>query len=673
MSGSSIVSFWYAGLIVSLMFLTESKDVLNCSSSCGNYKEVIVKYPFQFNDDPEGCGLKAVSFELRCENGRPVYYIDSGRYYVLGIDYDKKYTIRLVDEGIQEGNYSSLPLHLLTPSILRHAQSLSHLHHHHYYYYYDYYDYYYIYWETQFIATIKCDRLPVVEFEEGEYVNLAITNLLTNASSNYILFGTVSLNGNPVKIPEGCGSDSIHITLASSMKWRNSSSSSNVNSSILFYQFHTHLASGFELRWIRVYCHYYFDGRLPGSYTIDNNVDNLYAAYCKANYRISFSERLQLIWLVLYYYISRTLIILAMILGARTLCGWLLLYIYLIYKCRRRHLSMFDAIESFLQTQNNLVPISYSYREIRTMTKRFKIKLGEGGFGCVYKGKLRSGSNVAIKMLEKSNANGQDFINEVATIGRIHHVNVVQLIGFCAQGSKRALVYDFMPNGSLEKYISSSQEGQSSLSCEQMYNISLGIARGIEYLHRGCDMQILHFDIKPHNILLDENFTPKVSDFGLAKLYPIQNSIVSLTAARGTMGYMAPELFYKNIGGISYKADVYSFGMLLIEMAGRRRNLNVNMETLSQIYFPSWIYDQFNEGNELDIGESRVEEVEVEMVKKMVIVAMWCIQLKPSDRPPMNKALEMLEGDLDLLQMPPQPFLTPYYMPNSGESSCRLD
>ncbi|XP_047316307.1 rust resistance kinase Lr10-like [Impatiens glandulifera] len=357
-----------------------------------------------------------------------------------------------------------------------------------------------------------------------------------------------------------------------------------------------------------------------------------------------------------------------MILGARTFCGWLLLSIYLIYKCRRRHLSVFDAIESFLQTQNNLVPISYSYWEIRTMTKWFKNKLGEGGFGSVYKGKLRSGNDVAIKMLENSKANGQDFINEVATIGRIHHVNVVQLIGFCAQGSKRALVYDFMPNGSLEKYITSSQVGQSSLSCEQMYNISLGIARGIEYLHQGCDMQILHFDIKPHNILLDENFTPKVSDFGLAKLYPVQNSIVSLTAARGTMGYMAPELFYKNIGGISYKADVYSFGMLLMEMAGRRRNLNVNMETLSQIYFPSWIYDQFKEGKEVDMGESRVEEVEMvkKMVKKMVIVALWCIQLKPSDRPSMNKALEMLEGGLDLLQMPPKPFLTPYDMPNPG-------
>ena len=113
-----------------------------------------------------------------------------------------------------------------------------------------------------------------------------------------------------------------------------------------------------------------------------------------------------------------------------------------------------------------------------------------------------------------------------------------------------------MPNGSLDKYIFS-QEGSIPLSIEKIYEISLGVGRGIEYLHQGCDMQILHFDIKPHNILLDENFTPKVSDFALAKLYPPNDSIVSLTAARGTLGYMAPELFYENIGGVSYKDDVF--------------------------------------------------------------------------------------------------------------------
>ncbi|KAI8551197.1 hypothetical protein RHMOL_Rhmol06G0166500 [Rhododendron molle] len=321
---------------------------------------------------------------------------------------------------------------------------------------------------------------------------------------------------------------------------------------------------------------------------------------------------------------------------------------------------MFDTIEDFLQSQNNLVPIRYSNSQIRKMTRGFKDKLGEGGYGSVYKAKLRSGYSAAIKVLEKSKANGQEFINEVATIGMIHHANVVRLIGFCATRSKRALVYKFMRNGSLEKYLFS-QEGIISLSCKQMYDISLGVARGIEYLHRGCDMQILHFDIKPHNILLDENFNPKLSDFGLAKLYPTDNSMVSLTAARGTMGYMAPELFYKNIGRVSYKTDVYSYGMLLMEMAGRRRNLNAFADHASQIYFPSWIYDQFKEGKEIEMGE--VVEEEKEMVRKMVITALWCIQMRPNDRPSMNKVVEMLEGNVESLEMPAKPFLTPQEIP----------
>lgn len=328
---------------------------------------------------------------------------------------------------------------------------------------------------------------------------------------------------------------------------------------------------------------------------------------------------------------------------------------------------MYENIEDFLQN-NQLMPVRYSYSDIRKMARGFKDKLGEGGFGSVYKAKLRSGRLVAIKMLGKSKANGQDFINEVATIGRIHHVNVVQLIGFCVEGSKRALVYDFMPNGSLDKHIFS-QQGVISLSCEKMSEISLGVARGIEYLHRGCDMQILHFDIKPHNILLDENFLPKVSDFGLARLCPLDNSIVSLTAARGTPGYIAPEFFYKNIGGVSYKADVYSFGMLLMEMAGKRKNLNVNIEHLSQIYFPTWVFDQLSGGNDLTIGDATEEEKKI--IKKMIIVALWCIQMKPSDRPSMNKVVEMLEGEIESLQMPPKPFLYRQQMPEvvPGDSS----
>jgi len=347
---------------------------------------------------------------------------------------------------------------------------------------------------------------------------------------------------------------------------------------------------------------------------------------------------------------------------------------FLIYKWRRRHLSAYDTVEEFLHTHNNLMPVvRYSYSEIKKMTGAFKEKLGEGGFGCVYKGNLRSGHSAAIKLLGKSKANGQDFINEVATVGRIRHTNVVQLVGFCAEGSKRALVYDFMPNGSLNNFIFS-QERSVSLSWEKLHEISLGVAHGIEYLHRGCEMQILHFDIKPHNILFDENFAPKVSDFGLARLCPANESLKSLTAAGGTIGYMAPELFYKNIGRVSYKADVYSFGMLLLEMAGRRKNLNPLAERFSQIYWPDWVHDQVSNEKAIEIGDGGTEEEE-KIVKKMIIAGLWCIQMNPLNRPAMNEVVEMLEGDMESLQLPPKPvlYLDEKPMNTFGESSSMSD
>ncbi|XP_022856030.1 rust resistance kinase Lr10-like [Olea europaea var. sylvestris] len=129
------------------------------------------------------------------------------------------------------------------------------------------------------------------------------------------------------------------------------------------------------------------------------------------------------------------------------------------------------------------------------------------------------------------------------------------------------------------------------------------------------------------------------------------------------MGYMAPEMFYRNIGRVSYKSDVYSFGMLLMEMASKRRNLNPAAENISQIYFPCWVHDTLNKGVEIDLGDASLDERI--MVKKMTIVALWCIQMKPDDRPSMNKVIEMLEGDVELLQLPPKPFLSPEEMPNS--------
>ena len=168
-------------------------------------------------------------------------------------------------------------------------------------------------------------------------------------------------------------------------------------------------------------------------------------------------------------------------------------------------------------------------------------------------------------------------------------------------------------------------------------------------------MQIIHFDIKPHNILLDSNFVPKVADFGLAKLYPRGNNFVPLSALWGTVGYIAPEMISRSFGAISSKSDVYSFGMLLLEMAGGRRNADPNTANSSQSYYPSWVYDRLTAQEVDEISPVATEMHELE--RKLCIVGLWCIQMKSHDRPTMSKVIEMLEGGFDGLQMPSRPFL----------------
>ncbi|CAJ1977491.1 unnamed protein product [Sphenostylis stenocarpa] len=255
------------------------------------------------------------------------------------------------------------------------------------------------------------------------------------------------------------------------------------------------------------------------------------------------------------------------------------------------------------------------------MTNSFKNKLGQGGFGSVYKGKLHDGRVVAVKILGESKGNGEEFINEVASISRTSHVNIVRLLGFCFDSSKRALVYEFMPNGSLDKFIYEEKNPLQiahQLDCKMLYNIAVGIARGLEYLHRGCNTRILHFDIKPHNILLDDDFSPKISDFGLAKICPRKESVVSISGARGTAGYIAPEVFSRNFGAVSLKSDVYSYGMMILEMVGRRKNIKVEVDRSSELYFPYWIYDRLESNQDLDLQIVK-NESDDRMMRKMAI------------------------------------------------------
>ena len=276
-------------------------------------------------------------------------------------------------------------------------------------------------------------------------------------------------------------------------------------------------------------------------------------------------------------------------------------------------------VEKFLEDYKALKPLRYSYADIKKMTNQFKTKLGEGGYGSVFKGFLPNGVPIAVKILVRSmGSNGEDFVNEVGTIGRIHHVNVVRLLGFCADGFKRALIYEFMSNESLAKFIFSVDGRNTLLGWDKLHNIAIGIARGMEYLHQGCDQRILHFDIKPHNILLDNNFCPKISDFGLAKLCSKEKSIVSMTGARGTAGYIAPEVCSRNFGNVSYKSDVYSFRMLVLEMVGGIKIVEEIEGDDEQIYLLEWVYNLLKEGEDLRF-EIKVDE-DAETAKKLAII-----------------------------------------------------
>nr|KYP47214.1 Putative receptor protein kinase ZmPK1 [Cajanus cajan] len=300
-------------------------------------------------------------------------------------------------------------------------------------------------------------------------------------------------------------------------------------------------------------------------------------------------------------------------------------------------------------------PVQFSYKELQQATKGFKEKLGAGGFGAVYRGTLVNKTVVAVKQLEGIGQGEKQFRMEVATISSTHHLNLVRLIGFCSEGRHRLLVYEFMKNGSLDDFLfMTEQHSGKLLNWEYRYNIALGTARGITYLHEECRDCIVHCDIKPENILLDENYIAKVSDFGLAKLInPKDHRHRTLTSVRGTRGYLAPE-WLANLP-ITSKSDVYSYGMVLLEIVSGRRNFDVSEET-NRKKFSIWAYEEFERGNISGILDKRLadHEVDMEQVKRAIEASFWCIQEQPSQRPTMSRVLQMLEGVTEIAK-PPAP------------------
>ncbi|VFQ85548.1 unnamed protein product [Cuscuta campestris] len=311
----------------------------------------------------------------------------------------------------------------------------------------------------------------------------------------------------------------------------------------------------------------------------------------------------------------------------------------LVYKKRKpmKQVDVLGKSQHFLPDS----PTRFSYEVLKAATNNFDMqrRLGGGGFGSVFEGILSNGSRVAVKRLDHFGQGMKEFLAEVHTIGGIHHLNLVKLVGFCAEQAHRLLVYEYMSNGSLDKciFLDGSKTG---LNWDTRKRVVLHIAKGLEYLHEDCAKRIAHLDIKPQNVLLDEGFNAKLSDFGLAKLIDRDQDYV-MTQMRGTRGYLAPEW----LGGkITEKADVYSYGVVLLEVVFQRQNLSddrlidIVREKVEQSEL-SVLIDKCIEDDEQENGPQ---------VEEMIELALWCLHVDPNRRPAMSTVVKTLEGAMNI-------------------------
>ncbi|KAI7725556.1 hypothetical protein M8C21_019920, partial [Ambrosia artemisiifolia] len=295
-------------------------------------------------------------------------------------------------------------------------------------------------------------------------------------------------------------------------------------------------------------------------------------------------------------------------------------------------------------------PKDYSYSDLRKATKDFREenKLGEGGFGDVYKGTVKDGNIIAVKRLAIGSAK-DNFESEVRVISNVHHRNLIRLLGCCSKGPELLLVLEYMANGSLEKYLYGEKRG--SLNWKQRFDIIFGTARGLAYLHEQYHVTIIHRDIKPSNILLDNEFQPKIADFGLARLLPEDQTHIS-TRFAGTLGYTAPE--YAIHGQLSEKVDTYSFGIVVLEIISGRRCTDITDESAGEQYLLEHAWNLYETRMQLKLVDETLDpsKYREEDIKKVIEIALMCTQSPVSVRPTMSEVV-MLLSDRSRVQNPP--------------------
>uniref|UniRef100_A0A0E0BD29 non-specific serine/threonine protein kinase n=1 Tax=Oryza glumipatula TaxID=40148 RepID=A0A0E0BD29_9ORYZ len=288
----------------------------------------------------------------------------------------------------------------------------------------------------------------------------------------------------------------------------------------------------------------------------------------------------------------------------------------------------------------------YTRRELEEATNRFAAEnvLGEGGYGVVYKGILRDNTAVAIKNLHNNRGQAEkDFKVEVATIGRVRHKNLVSLLGYCSEGACRLLVYEYMENSNLDKWLHHGDDEISPLTWDMRMHILLGTARGLAYLHEGLEPKIVHRDVKSSNILLDRHWNARVSDFGLAKLLCSERSYVT-TRVMGTFGYVAPE--YARTGMLNERSDVYSFGVLIMEIISGRTPVDYTRPA-PEVNLVEWLKRMVAERRVEEVVDPRLPETPPpKVLKRAVLAALRCVDPDGGQRPTMGHVVHMLEDDL---------------------------
>ncbi|KAF5201422.1 Pr5-like receptor kinase [Thalictrum thalictroides] len=322
--------------------------------------------------------------------------------------------------------------------------------------------------------------------------------------------------------------------------------------------------------------------------------------------------------------------------------------------------SSIDSITKLLSDLASEKPQPYSHAQLMKFTKEFSAPVGSGGFGDVYKGEFPNGVPIAVKVLKNSwpELMEKQFAAEVSTMGRTYHRNLIKLYGYCYEADMKALIYEYMEKGALDVILK-----KNNLDMVKLYTIATEIARGISYLHESCYPQIIHHDLKPANVLLDSKYSPRVIDFGLAKLN-MENSQFVQTGLRGTRGYVAPEMTQLELGMISYKCDVFSFGMMLFDILKSKINYG------GQGWLPGQVWEKFKE-NKLDsfLKNHGINEDDKANAKTLSMVALLCAEYNPRNRPYMSTVMKMLEGE-----MSPRPPVNPFPLyDSSSDSSTTYD